>query len=104
MGSKAGKLVGRIRGTASVISIAFTGSIAIYEYNTGYANTHTFVDFGVAVVTTAISITALTFGTPVFALGVLTLGTAYGISAAFGSGEIIDLYSNDWGKQYLYGN
>jgi len=79
-------------------------SSAVYEYNTGHANTHTLVDIGVSVVSGIGVGFAISLGFPVVAGGIILGGIGYGVASFVGGGDMIDEWSNNYGKEFFYGD
>ena len=94
VGAKAANALSRgATAVGSLITIGFAG----YEIKNGQANTHTFVDVGVAFVAMA----GLFASAPV-ALGIAIGASIYGIASAGGLGLAIDKATDNWGNKIIY--
>jgi len=88
---------------AGIFGGVLTVAIAGYEYKTGQANTHTFVDVGVSALGFAALGAAVIVGAPAIAVGAAVGGLVYGINSAIWMGTAIDKSSGNWGKNVIYG-
>ena len=88
---------------ASVVGGVLSVAVAGYEYKTGQANTHTFVDVGVSALGFAAIGVGVILAAPEIAVGAAVGGLVYGISSACGMSTAIDKASGNWGKNLIYG-
>jgi len=88
---------------AGIFGSVLTVAIAGYEYKTGQANTHTFVDVGVSALGFAALGAAVIIGAPAIVVGAAVGGLVYGINSAIWIGTAINKFSGNWGKNVIYG-
>ncbi len=88
---------------ASVVGGVLTVAVAGYEYKTGQANTHTFVDVGVSALGFAALGVGVILAAPGIAVGAAAGGLIYGLFSACGMSTTIDNASGNWGKNLIYG-
>jgi hypothetical protein len=96
-------VVSKITLGAGFLGLGLTSIVALVEYNAGIANTHTIAEVGVAIGVTIAAPIAFTVGFPVTAVCIVGGGAAYGIASVAGLGDQLDSWTDNWGKNLIYG-
>lgn len=88
---------------AGIFGGVLTVALAGYEYKTGQANTHTFVDVGVSALGFAALGAVVIVGSPAIAVGAAVVCLVYSINSAIWMSTTINESSGNWSKNVIYG-